>query len=102
MKFLIAVPIAILWGLSSSLAFADEDDNHREIPSIQVTPESMIDPMEAEPIDKSDVVITDATPTDELASVMGPIFLVLVAIVVWLAIWTWSKAVDEIHPPQDG
>jgi len=102
MKILIALPIAILFGLSSGMAFADEEDIQREIPSIQVTPDSMIDPMEAEPIDKSEVVITDATPTDQLASVMGPIFLVLVAIVVWLAIWTWSKAVDEIHPPEDG
>lgn len=83
-------------------AFADGRDNQREIPPVELTPESTIDPLGAEPIDKASIVISQQTPVEELASFMGPVMLGLTAIVVWLAIWTWSKAVDEIHPPQAG
>ena len=83
-------------------ALAEEQDNQREIPPVELTPESTINPLEAEPIDKSEIVISQQTPVEELASFMGPVMLGLTAIVVWLAIWTWSKAVDEIHPPQLG
>jgi hypothetical protein len=83
-------------------AFAEQLDNQREIPPVELTPQSTINPLEAEPIDKSAVVISQQTPVEELASMMGPVMLGLTAIVVWLAIWTWSKAVDEIHPPERG
>ena len=82
--------------------FAEQLDNQREIPPVELTPQSTINPLEAEPIDKSAVVISQQTPVEELASMMGPVMLGLTAIVVWLAIWTWSKAVDEIHPPERG
>lgn len=83
-------------------ALAEEQDIQLEIPPVELTPQSTIDPLEAEPIDKSEIIISQQTPVDQLASFMGPVMLVLTAIVVWLAIWTWSKAVDEIHPPERG
>ena len=87
---------------SPMVSHAEEQDIQREIPPVEVTPQSTIDPFEAEPINKAEIVITQQTPVDQLASFMGPVMLGLTAVVVWLAIWTWSKAVDEIHPPQRG
>gem|GEM_PF-1420036 len=81
---------------------ADEHDNQRQIPPVELTPQSTIDPLEAEPINKAEIIISQQTPVEQLASFMGPVMLGLTAIVVWLAIWTWSKAVDEIHPPERG
>ena len=85
-----------------TIGHAEEQDIQREIPPVEVTPQSIIDPFEAEPINKAEIVITQQTPVDQLASFMGPVMLGLTAVVVWLAIWTWSKAVDEIHPPERG
>lgn len=83
-------------------SFAEDQDNQLEIPPVELTPQSTIDPLAADPIDKASIEINQFTPVEELASVMGPVMLGLTAIVVWLAIWTWSKAVDEIHPPERG
>ncbi len=99
----LAIGLLGLIGVTSPAAsHAEEQDIQREIPPVELTPQSTIDPLGAEPINKAEIVITQQTPVDQLASFMGPVMLVLTAGVVWLAIWTWSKAVDEIHPPQLG
>mgnify|MGYP001074444545 CR=1 FL=1 len=102
MKKIAVALIAMGTSMFPVRVLADQQDNQREIPPVELTPQSTIDPLEAEPIDKSEIVISQQTPVEQLASFMGPVMLGLTAIVVWLAIWTWSKAVDEIHPPQSG
>ncbi len=102
MKKLVIGLLGTIGALSSTVSRAEEQDIQREIPPVELTPQSTIDPFEAEPINKAEIVVTQQTPVDQLASFMGPVMLVLTAIVVWLAIWTWSKAVDEIHPPERG
>ena len=102
MKKIAGALIAMGTSMLPAAAVADQQDNQREIPPVELTPQSTIDPLEAEPIDKAEIVISQQTPVEQLASFMGPVMLGLTAIVVWLAIWTWSKAVDEIHPPQSG
>lgn len=67
----------------------------RLVPPVEINRESGIDPFAAEPINVSTVILTTQTPTEEFTESMAPLMLGLTAGVVFLGIWTWSRAVDE-------
>lgn len=67
----------------------------RLIPPVEINRNSGIDPFAAEPINTAEIVLTTQTPADEFGESIAPLMLGLTAGVVFLGIWTWSRAVDE-------